>query len=191
MRARMNFCSYCGSDLQFVTPAGDNRARYVCEKCNTIHYQNPKIVAGCIAHWQDKILLCRRSIDPRYGLWTLPAGFMENGETSQDAAARESWEEAHAKIEQQKLFGIFNLPHISQVYMMFCGKLSDGKASPGDESLEVALYSEQEIPWNELAFPVIVEALQLYFSDRSKGEYRVHLVDIVKDEQQNFKITRY
>lgn len=175
----MKFCSSCGASVVLRVPEGDNRPRYICEHCQVIHYQNPKIVAGCIPVWQEKVLLCRRAIEPRYGLWTLPAGFMENGETTQQAALRETREEAQAKVTIEALYTLFNLPHIDQVYMLFRAKLCDLDFSPGEESLEVALFSEQEIPWETLAFPVMRETLRLYFSDRARGgEFPVHVGDI-------------
>ena len=126
----MNFCHQCGSaDIEQKIPEGDNRLRYCCPECNEIFYENPKIVAGCIATWQNKVLLCRRAIEPRYGTWTLPAGFMENHETIQEAAARETFEEANAKVANLSLFAIYNLPHISQVYIMFAADVPNGMAS--------------------------------------------------------------
>ena len=159
-------------------PEGDNRLRHVCDDCGEIHYQNPKVVTGCIPEWQDKILLCKRAIEPRYGYWTLPAGFMENSETLQDGAARETMEEANARVEVLQLYTTFNLPHIDQIYMMFRGALQDLEFSPGVESLEVALFEEQQIPWEELAFPVIAETLRLYFEDRRKGRFESRIGDI-------------
>jgi ADP-ribose pyrophosphatase YjhB (NUDIX family) len=171
-------------------PSGDNLPRYVCDACHTIHYQNPKIVAGCIPEWEDKILLCRRAIEPRYGLWTLPAGFMENAETTAEAAAREAAEEANALVTGLSLYGLFNLPHINQVYLMFRGQLNEGLASAGDESLEVMLFKEEAIPWNELAFPVVHETLQLYFADRRRGTFDVHTGDIIREDEE-IRIVRY
>lgn len=187
----LKYCSQCGAEVTLRMPDGDNLLRYICISCETIHYQNPKVVAGCIPEWGDKILLCRRAIEPRRGFWTLPAGFMENKETTAQGAAREAMEEANAVMEDMSLYGLFNLPHISQVYIMFRGTLRDGAASPGPESLEVGLFDENEIPWNELAFPVIYESLQLYYEDRVKGEFPVHTGDIFRDENQAIKIIRY
>lgn len=175
----MKYCSNCGAPVSRRIPPGDNLPRYVCDACQTIHYQNPKIVAGCIPEWEDKVLLCRRAIEPRYGLWTLPAGFMENGETTAQAAARETLEEANARVDRLSLYVLFNLPHINQVYLMFRGRLRDGRYSAGHESLEAALFTEREIPWQELAFPVIRETLRCYFDDRRAGVYRVHTGDII------------
>lgn len=167
----MKFCSRCGSEVQLLVPEGDNRPRHVCGECDMIHYQNPKMVVGTIPEWEDKILLCKRAIEPRYGLWTLPAGFMENAETSQQGALRETSEEANARVELIELYTLFNLPHISQVYLLFRGRLLDLDFAPGEESLEVALFSEDEIPWDQLAFPVVIETLKLYFEDRRKGAF--------------------
>ena len=159
----MNFCSHCGNSVIEIVPEGDNRQRFVCNSCDTVHYQNPKNVAGAILTWQDRVLLCKRAIEPRYGLWTLPAGFMENNETVAEAAARESMEEANAQIDRLKLFGVFSLPYISQVYMMFSGQLTSDEVSPGLESLEVRLFTRDEIPWAEIAFPVVTHSLELFF----------------------------
>jgi ADP-ribose pyrophosphatase YjhB (NUDIX family) len=171
----MKYCSHCGSGVEVRVPDGDNLPRHVCGDCGTIHYQNPKIVAGCIPEWQGRILLCKRAIEPRYGLWTIPAGFMENCETVEAAAARETDEEACARVKIDGLYGVYNIPHISQVYMIFRGELVDGRFAPGPESLETALYSEDEIPWKELAFPVVVQALERYLADRKRGVFEPFL----------------
>ncbi len=178
----MNYCSECGLKVEFRIPEGDNLPRFICVNCNTIHYSNPKIVAGCIAEWQGKILLCKRAIEPRYGLWTLPAGFMENRETMPQAAARETLEEANGRVENLRLYALYNLPHISQVYAMYRGDLSRGEASAGLESLEVGLYQEDEIPWDSLAFPVIQESLELYFQDCRHGIFPVRTGDIIRTD---------
>lgn len=176
----MIFCSNCGTRVVEKTPAGDNRTRHVCEACNTVHYQNPKIVAGCIPVWEGRLLLCQRAIEPRYGLWTLPAGFMENGESTEQAAARETMEEACATVNDLSLYGVFSIPHISQVYMMFRAKLADGEFAAGDESLEVRLFNEDEIPWDELAFPVIRLTLERYFKDIHSGNFPIYVEDIIR-----------
>ena len=165
----MKFCSNCGESVVRRIPEGDNRERFVCDNCHTIHYQNPNIVAGCIPEWEGRILLCKRAIEPRYGLWTLPAGFMENGETTEQAAMRETFEEAGAQIEITDLYALFSIPHISQVYMLYHGILVNGEYEPGSESLECRLFDEQDIPWDKLAFPVVRETLQRYFEDRKNG----------------------
>ena len=168
----MKFCSECGEKVSHLVPEGDNRLRFVCQRCDTVHYQNPKIVTGCIAEWQDSILLCKRAIEPRHGFWTLPAGFMENGETNLEGAARETAEEANAQLKNMQLFCVFSIPHISQVYTMYRGDLVDGLASPGIESLEVALVKEDEIPWQDIAFQVVSETLKLYYRDKKQGVLR-------------------
>ena len=165
----MKFCSTCGATVTLRIPDGDNRERFVCDHCLTIHYQNPKIVAGCIPEWDGRILLCKRAIEPRYGLWTVPAGFMENGESTEQAAIRETLEEAGAQVNITSLYSIFSIPHISQVYMLFRGELRHGDYHPGQESLECRLFSEREIPWEKLAFPVVRETLQRYYLDKSRN----------------------
>jgi len=187
----MKFCSECGEQVSQKIPAGDNRLRYVCNSCETIHYQNPRIIAGCIAEHEDKILLCKRAIEPRLGLWTLPAGFMENNETTLEAAARESFEEAQAKLKNMSLYCTYSIPHISQVYMMYRGTLVDGFSAAGEESLETALYSEHEIPWNQLAFPVISETLKLYYADKSKNDFKVRNGEIYRNDQQQIIVENY
>ncbi|MHB1585608.1 MAG: NUDIX hydrolase [Acidiferrobacteraceae bacterium] len=174
----MKFCAYCGARLERCTPPGDQRMRDVCTGCHTVHYQNPKVVAGCVPEWDGRILLCRRAIEPRRGFWTLPAGFMENDETTAEAAARETLEEASAGIEIDALYALFNLPHINQVYVMFRGRLRQPSFGPGDESLEVALFEEPEIPWDDLAFPVVRETLRLYFADRTRGTFGMYTGDL-------------
>ncbi len=186
----MKYCSHCGATVDWKIPEGDNRPRFLCEACGNIHYQNPKIVAGCIAEWQDKVLLCRRAINPRYGLWTLPAGFMENEETSLEAALRETWEEAHARVEVTELYTLLNIPHANQVYMMFRGRLLDLEYKPGHESLEVELFEEPHIPWERIAFPTIHHTLRFYFDDRRAGGFRFHMGDIVKNEGRSGFVER-
>lgn len=170
----MNYCSQCGKPVTRTIPEGDNRERHVCLHCEHIHYHNPKIIAGCIATLNDKVLLCRRAIEPRHGLWTLPAGFMENGETSLEGALRESLEEANARVKEPQLSCVFDIPHISQVYIFYRGELKDMDFAPGKESLEVELFREEEVHWNELAFPVIEKALDCHFNDRKAGSHKVH-----------------
>ena len=175
----MNYCSHCGSDqLRFDIPEGDNRPRYWCPECNTIHYQNPRLVVGTVPVWGDRILLCKRSIAPRKGFWTLPAGYMENGETLQEGAARESWEEACATVNVRDMYTVFNLPHIYQVYVFFLGELEEGRYGVGDESSDAGLFTQEEIPWDELAFPTIERTLKYYFQDRENGDYPVRVQDI-------------
>lgn len=170
----MIFCSQCGARVSRLIPPGDTHERFVCAACQAIHYLNPKIVAGCIPEWRDKILLCRRAIEPRLGLWTLPAGFMELHETTAQAAAREALEEANASVEIGELYTLYNLPHISQVYLLYRGLLRNLDYAPGLESLEVQLFSENEIPWEQIAFPAVTHALQHLFADRRLGHYALH-----------------
>lgn len=187
----MKFCSECAASVTQRVPEGDNRQRYVCDSCNTIHYQNPKNVVGCLLEWRGKILLCKRAIEPRRGYWTLPAGFMENRESTLEGAARESMEEANAVAEDLQLFGVYNLPFISQVYLMFSGRLKDGFAEAGEETLEVGLFDESEIPWEDLAFPVVVESLQRYFERHQQRAHTVYLADILSRPGDTPNIIRY
>tara|TARA_R110000868_G_scaffold6865_1_gene37958 strand:- start:7600 stop:8148 length:549 start_codon:yes stop_codon:yes gene_type:complete len=175
----MKFCSECGQTVSARIPSGDTRSRFICDHCETIHYQNPRIVAGVLATHKRHVLLCRRAIEPRIGYWTLPAGYMENGETTEEAALRETWEEARASMQGQELYMLFNLPHINQVYMFFRGELADLDFSAGEESLEVKLFSEEEIPWTELAFPTVGKTLKQYFIDRQSNHFPVRIRDIV------------
>ena len=187
----MNYCSSCGERVSLLIPEGDNRHRYVCGSCHTIHYENPKIVTGCIPQWRDRILLCKRAIEPRYGLWTLPAGFMENEETNLQGAARETAEEANAEVENMQLFSVFSIAHINQVYTMYRGDLVDGQASAGEESLDVALLKENEIPWQDIAFQVIHETLKLYYQDRKQGGFKTHYGDIIKQEDNSYIVNYF
>lgn len=174
----MNFCSHCGGTVGLRIPAGDSLPRHVCDTCGTVHYINPKLVVGAIAEWQDRILLCRRAIEPRMGFWTLPAGFMENGESTAEGAVRETLEEACARIAVGPLFTLINVPHISQVHLMYRASLLDLDFAAGEESLEVALFSEHEIPWDELAFRTISLTLRRYFDDRRSGGFGFHCCDL-------------
>jgi ADP-ribose pyrophosphatase YjhB (NUDIX family) len=171
----MIYCSNCGTRLVERTPEGDNRMRYVCDACDTIHYQNPKIVAGCIPTLGNRLLLCKRAIEPRYGLWTLPAGFMENGESTEQAAVRETLEEACASVDNLELYGVFSIPHISQVYMMFRAELLQKGYKPGHESLDVRLFEQHDIPWDKLAFPVVRVTLEHYCKDSEAKRFPVHV----------------
>lgn len=169
----MKFCGQCGASVTLKVPVDDNRQRHVCDACETIHYINPKVIVGCLPTVGDKILLCKRAIEPRYGKWTLPAGFMENGETSADGAARETLEEAAAKAVGLVLYRIFDVPHISQVYLFYRCGIENDEFGVGPESLESALFSEEEIPWDELAFPTVRELLKEFLKDRQTDEYPV------------------
>ena len=159
-------------------PEGDSLPRAVCDACGLIHYQNPKMVVGCLATFEDRILLCKRAIEPRWGLWTLPAGFMENNESASEGAAREALEEANARVEITDLYTVYSIPHISQVYMMFLARLVDPAVSPGVESLEVKLVTEAEIPWDQLAFAMVKRTLTHFLEDRRTGVYLPRFGDI-------------
>ena len=172
----MNFCSNCGSAaLALRVPPGDSLPRHVCESCGTIHYQNPKVVVGCLPEWQGQVLLCRRAIEPRYGLWTLPAGFLENNETLGAGAMRETLEEANARVTLGPLYALISLPQISQIYIMFRASLDDIAFGPGVESLEVRLFDEADVPWEALAFRTIARTLRRYFHDRRLGAFGLHV----------------
>jgi len=179
----MNFCSACGAPVEQRVPGGDSLPRHICTSCGIIHYENPKMVVGCIPEWENGILLCRRAIEPRIGLWTVPAGFMENGETTVEGAVRETLEEANAKIEVLGLYALFNIPHINQVYMLFRARLLDLDFSAGAETLETRLFNEDEIPWNEIAFVTVRRTLKHYFNDRRTGEFRFHMGTVKPGEK--------
>jgi len=170
----MNFCSHCGQPVTLRVPEGDHRPRYVCAACGTIHYQNPRIVAGCVPEHEGRILLCRRAIEPRRGYWTIPAGFMENGETTQDAARRESMEEALADVEIGSLLAVVHVLHANQVHVMFRARLPRPEFGAGAESLESMLCTEEQIPWPEIAFRSVDFALRHYLEDRREGVERHH-----------------
>ncbi|KWI87961.1 ADP-ribose pyrophosphatase [Burkholderia ubonensis] len=176
----MKFCSVCGHEVIARIPPGDNRERFVCDQCGTIHYQNPRNVVGTVPVWGEQVLLCRRAIEPRYGFWTLPAGFMEMGETTAEAAARETLEEAGARVEVQNLFTLLNVPHVHQVHLFYLARLVDSAFEAGEESLEVKLFDEADIPWDEIAFPTVSQTLRFFFADRAAGEYGVHTGDIFR-----------
>ncbi|AYZ68142.1 NUDIX domain-containing protein [Burkholderia multivorans] len=176
----MKFCSVCGHEVIARIPPGDNRERFVCDQCGTIHYQNPRNVVGTVPVWGEQVLLCRRAIEPRYGFWTLPAGFMEMGETTAEAAARETLEEAGARVEVQNLFTLLNVPHVHQVHLFYLARLVDPAFEAGEESLEVKLFDEADIPWDEIAFPTVSQTLRFFFADRATGDYGVHTGDIFR-----------
>ena len=178
----MNFCSNCGQPLSYCTPPGDDRSRYYCEVCGTTHYQNPTMVVGCIPEWDGKILLCRRAIEPRHGKWTLPAGYLENGETVAEGAARETYEEARAKVEKLIPYALYNICYVNQIYLMFRARLKDDRFEPGNESLEVKLFREEEIPWNDIAFRVLQETLIQYYKDRPTGQFPFYIGEIFSND---------
>jgi ADP-ribose pyrophosphatase YjhB (NUDIX family) len=174
----IKFCSHCGSEVVHKVPPGDSLVRAVCDSCGHIQYLNAKIVVGCLPVHGERILICKRAIEPRYGLWTLPAGYMEENESVTEGAAREAMEEANAKVEIEDLYTVYSIPHISQVYMMFRAKLLDPDVSPGVESLEVKLVTEAEIPWDQLAFTMVRRTLEHFLEDRKTGVFTPRFGDI-------------
>ena len=174
----MRFCSSCGHEVEQAVPPGDNRLRYCCASCSTIHYQNPKMVLGTIPTWGEKVLLCRRAIEPRYGYWTLPAGFMETGESTGEGAERETLEEAGARIALGELFSMLDVPQVEQVHMFFRADMLDERLDPGPESLEARLFAEDEIPWDAIAFRTVSQTLRWFFEDRRTGRFRLHTATI-------------
>ena len=176
----MNFCSECGKTVVHRIPEGDNLPRFICEHCDIVHYQNPKLVVGCLPVWKDQILLCKRAIEPSYGLWTLPAGFMENQESLEEAALRESREEANANLEIEDIYSVISLPHINQIYVLYRAKLLDLDFFAGIESLDVQLFGEKDIPWEKLAFKTIERTLKCFFEDRKQDDFPTHTSVISK-----------
>ncbi len=174
-RPAARFCAACGQPIVRRVPTGDSRERDVCGHCGTIHYVNPRPVVGTIPVWQDTVLLCRRAIEPRYGLWTLPAGFMEVGETTGEGALRETLEEARARVALGPLFTMIDVPYIEQVHVFFRAELLDLDFAAGEETLEVRLFREAEIPWPELAFRTVAQTLRLFFADRARGQFGTHV----------------
>jgi ADP-ribose pyrophosphatase YjhB (NUDIX family) len=176
----MKFCSNCAAPVMKRVPPGDNLPRWVCDQCGEIHYQNPRMVIGAIPEFEGKLLLCRRAIEPRYGYWTLPAGFMENDETTGQAALRETLEEAGARIELGEAFSMISVPYVNQVHLFYRAKLKDLDFKAGEESLEVALYEEAHIPWKEIAFRTVAATLKHWFADRSRGAFGFHAEDLIQ-----------
>lgn len=165
----MNYCSDCGKPIVIEIPSGDNAPRHVCSACRTIHYKNPLIVVGCVPEWEGKLLLCKRAIEPRLGYWTAPAGFMELGETLEEGAARETLEEACARVEIGSMLASVSVRHVNQVHIMFRARLLDEQFAAGQESLEVRLFSPEEIPWKELAFPSVSFSIEKLLADPTGG----------------------
>jgi ADP-ribose pyrophosphatase YjhB (NUDIX family) len=174
----MKYCSECGQDVELRVPAGDHLPRHVCRNCGTIHYRNPKVIVGCVPEWEDRILMCRRAIEPRLGRWTFPAGFLELGETTAQGAAREALEEACTEVEIGELFVVISVPYVSQIYMIHRARMKTPACGPTIESSEVTLMREAEIPWDEIAFPTIYHGLKFFFADRASGHRGVHTLDL-------------
>jgi ADP-ribose pyrophosphatase YjhB (NUDIX family) len=179
-RSPIKHCKNCGSAVTYRIPDdGDTKERAVCPACGTIHYENPLNVVGTVPHLGDQVLLCKRNIEPRWGKWTLPAGFMELGETTAEGAARETDEEAGAQFEMEDLFTVMNVARVGQVHLFYRARLLSDQFNPGHETIEARLFNEADIPWDEIAFKTVKETLQRYFADRRTGQYPVHNIDIV------------
>jgi ADP-ribose pyrophosphatase YjhB (NUDIX family) len=177
----IHFCTNCGASVEKRIPKGDNHDRYVCTVCGSVHYQNPKMVVGCIPEYERQILLCKRDIEPRRGKWTLPAGFLENNETVREGALRETYEEARVRVKIIAPYRLFDLAFVSQMYLMFRARILVPEFSPTPESSEVRLVKEDEVPWDEIAFPVIERTLQHYFKDRMSRRFQFKSLEISKD----------
>lgn len=185
----MNYCSHCGAPVVLRIPEGDTLPRHVCPSCGTVHYQNPKVVVGCLVEWNHRVLLCRRAIDPRRGYWTLPAGFLENRETTLQGAVRETLEEAQAQVTDAALFSLLNVSHINQIHIFYRARLVDGAFAAGHETLEADLFAERDIRWQDLAFPTVLFTLQRYYQDRRDGRFGVHIEDISADAWRELGLT--
>ena len=175
---RIQHCRVCGAATQYRIPPDDNRDRAVCGSCGEIHYENPINVVGTVPVWADQVLLCRRNIEPRHGMWTLPAGFMELGESTAEGALRETIEEAGANVQMQELFSVLNVVRVGQVHFFYRARMLDTTLNPGPESIEARLFREDQIPWEQLAFRTVRQTLELFFEDRRRGQFGVHAQDI-------------
>ena len=175
---RIKHCRVCGTEVAYLVPADDNRERAVCPACAEIHYVNPLNVVGTVPVWGQQVLLCRRNIEPRFGFWTLPAGFMEMGESTADGALRETVEEAGAQVEMQGLFTVLNVVRVGQVHLFYLARMLDTTLAPGPETIEARLFREDEVPWDELAFRTVRVTLEHFFADRRSGSFTVHAGDI-------------
>lgn len=190
MTNQFKFCPKCGGPIEYAIPSGDDRQRDICPRCEQIFYHNPVVVVGCIAEWEGKVLMCRRAIEPRLGFWTLPAGFLELGESTPEAGARETREEALAEVSTGPLFSLINIPDIGQIHMFYRAWMSDGQHAAGMESEETTLMAEEDIPWRDLAFPTIHRTLEHYFADRRAGQYQLHTEDLGKDDWHQMQLHR-
>jgi ADP-ribose pyrophosphatase YjhB (NUDIX family) len=174
----IRFCRTCGAATAYIVPQDDQRARAVCSVCNMVHYENPLNVVGTLPVWGESVLLCKRNIEPRRGFWTLPAGFMELGETTSQGALRETDEEAGLHVELQGLYTVMSVPRVGQVHLYYRARMLDTHMSPGPETMEARLFSEDEVPWDQLAFRTVRETLKLFFAERSTGQFPVHNFDV-------------
>lgn len=177
----MKYCSNCAAEILIMVPEGDNLPRHTCPKCDSIFYHNPRVIAGCLPVYEDKVLLCKRAIQPRLGFWTLPAGFMENGESTEEAALRETLEEANADATLTSLYTLTSIVHVNQVQFIYLASLPEPVFSPSTESSDVALFTEEQIPWDELAFPTVRNALQFYFADRKENSFPLREITLRKN----------
>jgi len=175
---RIKYCRVCGAEVAYRVPADDNRERAVCPACGEIHYENPINVVGTLPVWGDQVLLCRRNIEPRYGLWTLPAGFLELGESTGEGAVRETVEEAGAHIELGALFTVLNVVRAAQLHVFYLARMLDTHLDPGPETIEARLFREDEVPWDQLAFRTVRLTLEHFFADRRNGGFGVHAGDV-------------
>jgi len=177
-RSRIRHCRACGSAVTYRVPTDDNRERAICGSCQHIDYENPLNVVGTVPVWEDSVLLCRRNIEPRHGFWTLPAGFMELGESTEAGAVRETDEEAGARIVVEGLFTVLNVVRVGQVHFFYRARLQDTQFAPGPETIEARLFREDEVPWDDLAFRTVRLTLERYFADRRTGAFGIHCVDV-------------
>ena len=178
-RSPIKHCRNCGTSVVYRLPDdGDTKERAICTACQTVHYENPLNVVGTVPHLDDRVLLCKRNIEPRWGKWTLPAGFMELDETTAQGAARETDEEAGAQIEIGPLFSLLNVRRVGQVPLFYRATLLSDQFNPGHETIEARLFTEDEVPWDELAFRTVKETLECYFADRRAGRFGLHCIDI-------------
>jgi ADP-ribose pyrophosphatase YjhB (NUDIX family) len=175
----IKFCTACGSLTEEKIPIDDDHTRSVCKNCGLVHYSNPKVVVGCIPEWNGKILLCKRNIEPRKGKWTLPAGYLENGESVQEGAVRETREEALAQVRHLEPYRLFNIVFVNQIYIMFRAQMASPAFGPTAESCDVRLFDEHEVPWDEIAFKVIGQTLDHFFSDRKKRDFPFQICDLL------------
>jgi len=179
LREPIKHCRNCGTSVVYRIPDdGDTKARAICTACTTIHYENPLNVVGTVPVWGDKVLLCKRNIEPRWGKWTLPAGFMELNETVAEGAARETVEESGAEFELEGLFSLVNVARVGQVHLFYRARLLSDRFKPGFETIEARLFAEEEIPWDDIAFRTVKETLAHYFADRRAGSFSMHAIDI-------------
>lgn len=180
LKMPIKHCKNCGGAVVYRLPDdGDTKSRAICTACQTVHYENPLMVVGTVPYWGDRVLLCKRNIEPRWGKWTLPAGFMELNETVAEGAARETVEEAGAEFDMEGFFSLVNVPRVGQVHMFYLAKLLSDQFDPGHETIETGLFTEDEIPWDELAFKTVAETLKRYFADRRAGQFSIHAIDLV------------